>query len=291
MQLELGKGYDCDGIKPWTVLRKDSRDWQRQRKQLIAEHQLDDRGGRPDTAIYKGKNTKTHQRISGGASVFDPVLSRCMTAWYTPRGGSIIDPFAGGATRGVIAHSMGREYHGVDLMEEQIRYNQQHYQEPHWHHGDAYEYLQGIPDGTHDAALTCPPYWNLERYTDDPRDLSTMSLDGFLEAHTRIIAETARTLRENSFAVWVIGDKRDKHGHLAGLPWHTAQAFRNAGMPMVNDHILVTPVGSKFWTLGRTFRATRSATRLHQYVLVFVKGDRREATRRITSQEAPHATT
>lgn len=282
MRLELGKGYDCDGIKPWTVLRKDSKDWQRQRKQLIEEHHLDDRGGRPDAAIYTGKKTKSHQRISGGASVFDPALARCLTAWYTPPGGTIIDPFAGGPTRGVIAHSLDRNYHGIDLMADQVDYNRTHHQGPHWQHGDALETLHTMPDGHYDAALTCPPYWDLERYSDDPRDLSNMDKIEFLHTHAQIIQETARVLKNDSFATWIIGDKRDKHGHLAKLPWHTIEAFNNAGMPLVNDHILVTPVGSKFWTLGRTFRATRTATRLHQYVLVFVKGDRRKATNKIT---------
>lgn len=289
MQLELGKGYDCDGIKPWTVLRKDSKDWQRQRKQLIEQHALDDRGGRPDAAIYTGAKTKSHQRISGGASVFDPALAQCLTAWYTPPGGTIIDPFAGGPTRGVIAHSLGRNYMGIDLMQSQVEYNHTHHKGPQWRHGDALTALRSLPDASFDAALTCPPYWDLERYSDDPRDLSTMGKAEFLDTHAKIITETARVLKEDSFAVWIIGDKRDKHGHLAGLPWHTIEAFEQAGMPLVNDHILVTPVGSKFWTLGRTFRATRTATRLHQYVLVFIKGDRREATTKIT--EATNADT
>lgn len=282
MQQELIKGYDCDGVKPWTVLRKDSKTWQDQRKALIAEHHLDDRAGRPDVAIYSGAKTKTHQRISGGASVFDPLLAKTLTAWYTPAGGKIIDPFAGGPTRGVIAHSMSRDYTGVDLMADQVDRNREDHPGPVWIHGAAQDIIPTLDACSFDAALTCPPYWNLEQYTDDPRDLSTMTLDQFQEVHSSIIRETARILADNSFAVWIIGDKRDNHGHLAGLPWHTIAAFADAGMPLVNDHILVTPIGSKFWTIGRTFRATRSASRTHQYILVFVKGDRREATRKIT---------
>lgn len=281
-QLTLGKGYDADGIKPWTVLRKDSREWQRQRKELIATHQLDDTAGRPGAAIYTGAKTKSHQRISGGASVFDPVLARILTAWYTPPAGHIIDPFAGGPTRGVIAHAEGRRYTGIDLLDSQVEYNRAHHEGPTWVHGAAQHTLAQFPDEHFDAALTCPPYWDLERYSDDAADLSTMGLAEFTSTHRTIIRETVRVLRPDTFAVWVIGDKRDAQGHLAGLPWSTITAFTDAGMHLVNDHVLVTPVGSKFWTLGRVFRATRSATRLHQYVLVFVKGDRRAATRRIT---------
>lgn len=231
--------------------------------------------------IYSGAKTKTHQRISGGGSTFDPVLAEALIRWYTPPGGKIIDPFAGGPTRGVIAHREGRGYVGIDLLSEQIQHNRQH-KGPEYVLGDSVEELSKIPCDSFDAAFTCPPYWDLERYSNNPRDLSTMELDEFLDTHEHIISETARVLKENSFGVWVIGDKRDRHGALAGLPWHTIQGFKKAGMSLVNDHILVTPVGSKFWTLGRTFRATRSATRTHQYVLVFCKGDRRRATKKIT---------
>lgn len=285
-QPELRLGYDMSGVKPWTVLRQDSTAWQERKKQLTAQYRLDDRAGRPDATIYHGAKTKTHQRISGGGSSFDPVLAEAMIRWYTPPGGLVIDPFAGGPTRGVIADACGRHYHGIDLMQGQIDANRRSHPGPVWECGDAASVLPGLPEESADAAFTCPPYWDLERYSDDQADLSTMTLDQFLDAHASIIAATARCLRQDTFAVWVIGDKRDAHGHLAGLPWHTIDAFRDAGMPLVNDHILVTPIGSRFWTLGRTFRQTRTASRLHQYVLVFVKGDRRAATSKITREAA-----
>lgn len=280
--LTLDKGYDLAGVKPWTVLRQDQKAWQERKKHLISALDLDDRGGR-DATIYSGAKTKTHQRISGGGSAFDPVLAETMIRWYSPHGGSVLDPFAGGPTRGVVAHTCGREYHGVDLLESQVDYNRAHHSGPVWHAGDAAQVVPML--GGFDAAFTCPPYWDLERYSDHPDDLSTMSLDQYQAAHADIIGKTADALNDDTFAVWVIGDKRDSRGHLARLPHHTITSFVDAGMSLINDHILVTPIGSKFWTLGRTFRATRSATRTHQYVLVFVKGDRRRAAQKIREAE------
>lgn len=286
-ELALEKGYSVHGIKPWTVLRADSRDWQTRKRWWLAQG-LDDRAGRPDAVIYSGAKTKTHQRISGGGSTFDPVLAEVLVSWYSPRGGTILDPLAGGPTRGIVAATLDRHYTGIDLMESQIAANKAAWQAwPHqtgtaeWAHGDARDILPGLT-GPYNYAYSCPPYWRLERYSDDPRDLSAMTLDDFHSAHTTIIHATIALLTDDAFCTWVIGDLRDDTGHLAQLPWRTIEAFGAAGARLVNDQILVTPVGSKYWTLGRTFRATRSCTRLHQYVLTFCKGDRRKAAAKIT---------
>lgn len=125
---------------------------------------------------------------------------------------------------------------------------------------------------------TCPPYWNLERYSDDPSDLSTMPLADFLKAQGEIIAQAVARLRPNRFAVWVIGDVRDADGFFVNLPGLTVEAFEAAGARFYNDAILVTAVGSLPIRVGRQFTAARKLGRTHQNVLVFCKGDPRKAT-------------
>jgi hypothetical protein len=50
-----------------------------------------------------------------GTSVFDPVLCELIYKWFAPERGLVLDPFAGGSVRGILAAHMGREYTGVDL--------------------------------------------------------------------------------------------------------------------------------------------------------------------------------
>lgn len=285
-------GYDVHGVKPWSVLRSDLRAWQ-DRKHWWKDQGLDDRAGRPDATIFHGLKTRTHQRISGGGSTFDPVLAEALITWYSPQGGRILDPTAGGPTRGVVAGTLGRNYHGIDLLPAQVDANRAAWQAwPHhtgadvsWECGDALGALQDTPASAYDYALTCPPYWRLERYSDDPRDLSTMTLDRFHAAHTAIIAATMRALRPDTFATWVIGDLRGDDGAMVGLPTATIAAFQDAGAHLINDQILVTPIGSLYWTMGRKWRPTRAQSRTHQYVLTFVKGDRRTAAERINDAQ------
>ena len=58
-----------------------------------------------------------------GTSVFDPVLCELVYRWFSAPGHLVLDPFAGGSVRGIVAAATGRAYAGVDLRAEQIEAN------------------------------------------------------------------------------------------------------------------------------------------------------------------------
>jgi DNA modification methylase len=58
-----------------------------------------------------------------GTSIFDPVLCELAYSWFSPKGGIVLDPFAGGSVRGIVASKLGRQYIGVDLRAEQVAAN------------------------------------------------------------------------------------------------------------------------------------------------------------------------
>lgn len=149
---------------------------------------------------------------------------------------------------------------------------------PRWVTGDSREADDLLPKGeTYDLVFSCPPYADLEVYSDDPADLSAMPYDDFLEAYRQIIATACARLRDDRFAVWVIGEVRDRRGEYRGLVPDTIAAFRDAGLSFYNEAILVTPVGSLPIRAGRQFSAGRKMGKTHQNVLVFCKGDPRAA--------------
>ena len=43
--------------------------------------------------------------------------------WFSPAGGTVLDPFAGGVARGAVAAATGRRYVGVELRAEQVEAN------------------------------------------------------------------------------------------------------------------------------------------------------------------------
>lgn len=152
---------------------------------------------------------------------------------------------------------------------------------PEWVEGESTEELREMDAASYDLAFGCPPYYDLEKYSDDPRDLSNLSRAEF-DAQMRLnIAEVARVLKPDSYAVWVVGSVRDKRGYILDMRRCMTEACEAAGLRLVNDAVLLTPIGSAAVRAAKSFKGMRSLTRVHQEVLVYVKGDRRRAVARV----------
>ena len=219
-----------------------------------------------------------------GTSIFDPVLCELSYRWFCPPGGQIIDPFAGGSVRGIVASKLGRRYFGSELRAEQVEANRAQAAAicddpmPEWHIGDSREIVAHAGGIEGDFLFSCPPYADLEVYSDDPADLSTLGYEEFREAYFQIVAESAKLLRDDRFACFVVGEVRGKNGAYYGFVPDTIEAFRRAGLAYYNEAILVTAAGSLPIRAGKQFEATRKFGKTHQNVLVFVKGDPKKAT-------------
>jgi DNA modification methylase len=215
-----------------------------------------------------------------GTSIFDPVLCEIAYRWFSPPGGKVLDPFAGGSVRGIVAALLGRQYTGIDLSEAQIAANREQWEEiegdwpnPSWIIGDARE-VNEIAAAEYDFVFSCPPYFDLEIYGDDAADLSNMADYGrFLLAYRQIIGDCVSMLKPDAFACFVVGDIRDRAGFYRNFVSDTISAFQDAGAGLYNDAVLITAVGSLPIRAGRVFVAGRKLGKTHQNVLIFYKGD------------------
>lgn len=232
-------------------------------------------------ALTEGEEGEVSE--ASGTSIFDPVLCELVYRWFSPPEGEVLDPFAGGSVRGIVAAKLGRNYSGLDLRPEQVQANQAQANTivperlPRWEVGDAKDVDIHL-HGEYDLLFSCPPYFNLERYSDDERDLSTMRPENFLVAYRAIIAKAVGMLRPDRFAAFVVGDVRAKDGPYLNFIGETVRAFEDAGAKLYNEAILVTAVGSLPLRVVRQFEVGRKLGKTHQNVLVFVKGDWRAAT-------------
>lgn len=289
---------DKFGVPPFSVLDRRGGEWQ-DRKRQWGRLGIQSEIGR-DSIVNRlniGDNGLALMLRSGakgmgvpladGISVFDPVLCELAYRWHTLPGDRILDPFAGGSVRGIVASTLARWYVGVDLRGEQIEANeaQAHLGSdiaPRWIQGDSVRLSDHLdPADEFDLVFSCPPYADLEVYSDNPRDLSRMPYEEFRDAHARIIAAATARLRNDRFAAWVISDVRDKKGAYRGLVVDTIRAFEAAGLSFHNDAVLLDLVGTAAVRAERPFRATRKLTRVHQHLLIFVKGDAKRAATRL----------
>jgi DNA modification methylase len=227
-----------------------------------------------------------------GTSVFDPVLAELAYRWFTAEDDLILDPFAGGSVRGIMAAYLRRRYLGIDLSAEQVDANREQARDlldaeqptPQWIEGDSATVVPELDASTRaDFVFSCPPYFDLEEYSDDERDLSAMGWEEFLRAYRAIVAASIDRLADDRFACFVVGEVRgnDARGAYRNLVGETVRAFEDAGARYYNEAILVTMPGSIAIRTGRPFERGRKIAKTHQNVLVFVKGDAYVATERL----------
>jgi len=127
-------------------------------------------------------------------SIFDPALAEIIYSWFCEPLGKILDPFAGGSVRGIVANYMGYKYTGIDLRKEQINSNRRQSlnilpinNQPIWIVGDSNIILNNKSLGEFDLIFSCPPYFDLEKYSNLPNDLSNMNYTNFIITYKSII--------------------------------------------------------------------------------------------------------
>lgn len=148
---------------------------------------------------------------------------------------------------------------------------------PEWRVGDSRTIDVICVGAEADFLLSCPPYADLEVYSEDPADLSTMEYDAFVAAYREIIAKSCALLKPDRFAAFVVGDIRDKKGRYRNFVGDTINAFLDAGLHLWNDAILINAVGSLALRCAKPFLQSRKLGHSHQNVLIFAKGDGFEA--------------
>lgn len=156
-----------------------------------------------------------------------------------------------------------------------------------WVLGDSLN-LNSLVGGKFDFIFSCPPYGDLEVYSDDARDISYMDYEAFLKTYFTIIDRAVAKLNNNRFACFVVGDFRDGEGFYREFISHTITAFRRSGARLYNDGFIINSYTSLPMRTRRPFERARKLGKAHQNVLVFCKGDPVLATAWINEADAKH---
>ena len=286
---------DRYGWPPFSVLNTISHDWQRRKDEWEVLFQ-DSTVGR-DVKRYNATPTNTFSARGANAkkaesvSEFDPYLAELMYRWFSTENAKILDPFAGGCVRGVVASVLGRKYTGIDLSLKQVEANRTQYSQLQdrytnlagtalWVPGDAEEVLDRTEDNYFDMVFTCPPYYNLEQYTKDPADLSRLpTYTEFLHKYSSILYKATQKLMDNAFFVIVVSEVRAEcrgveNSQYLGLVPDTIHILRDkCSLHYYNELILYNNLGSLPIRAPKQFDRTRKIGRCHQNILVFYKGN------------------
>ena len=272
-------------VTPFSILDTRTKEWKSRKDWWITHHGIQSELGREETL------SKTRFWETDGVSVFDPYLCELMYDWFVPKGGKILDPFAGGSVRGIVATEMGFEYTGIDLSEKQILANRKQSDKPNWIVGDSKKMVFGLDD-KFDFVFTCPPYYDLEVYSDTKGDLSNMSELDFDETLESILYQSTIKLKDNRFFGIVVSEVREPSvtgkystGKYRGLVRKTIEMCEKHGLEFYNDLILYNSQHQASRVAKTYFNRNRKIASVHQNVLIFVKGNPDLATIEIEGGE------
>ena len=268
---------------PFTILSSKGGEWQKRKKAWLGIGIKSEIGRNAEcnptfnSVLDENGLNKYGRKPMTGISIFDPVLCEVMYHWFCLKGGRILDPFAGGSVRGVVANYLGYKYTGIDIRPEQIESNYEqannifkdNHNKPEWICGDSDKVLDVIDD-KFDMIFTCPPYTDLEVYSDLEGDISNMDYDDFMTAYRSIIKKSCDKLKSGGYAVFIVGEVRDKQGNYIGFIPDTINSFRDIGMNYYNEAVLETPLGTAMLRASNTMK-NKKLVKVHQNILVFKK--------------------
>lgn len=290
---------------PFSILDTTSANWIRRRKLWMATG-IRSEVGRGGTLTFNGdigkdmdtyRHKKGTKKIKGkiaaeclptslgdkygrkegvGTSIYDPALCEVVYHWFVPDGGRILDPFAGGSVRGIVANKLGFHYTGIEIRPEQIESNNIQGKDilgdkcPKWICGDSLIVLDIFDNEIFDAIHSCPPYVDLEVYSDLPGDISNLEYKEFMVVYREIIKKAVSKLKIGGYIIWTVGEVRNKKGHYHGFVRDTQIAFEDVGCKFYNDIILKNAIGTATVRANNSMKNAK-VVKIHQNVLVFVK--------------------
>lgn len=217
--------------------------------------------------------------LSAGVSLFDPVLAEIICKWFTPhKGATIFDCFAGDTQKGLVFGTCGYTFKGVELRQEQVDINNEVIADRglpiSYVCDDGQNVANHFDPESQDFFFSCPPYFDLERYSDLPNDASNQgTYEEFIGIISNAFKAAYACLKPNRFAVVVLGDVRSKsNGVYYDFGGDVKRIFRECGAHLYNEIILIETAASVALR-AKKYMESRKVAKMHQLVLVFFKGD------------------
>ncbi len=221
------------------------------------------------------KERAASKALSAGVSLLDPVMAELVCRWFGLERCKSFDCFAGDSVFGYVSAHLGNEFVGIELRPEQAQLNNERTEgmAARYICDDGQNVAQHIDVGSQDLLFSCPPYFNIEHYSNLENDASNQkSYDDFIQILRNAFTAAIGCLKENRFAVIVVGDVRDKStGFYYDFCGDIKRIFKEGGMSLYNELILIETAASTAMRAGR-YMESRKVAKMHQNILVFYKG-------------------
>lgn len=208
-----------------------------------------------------------------GMSEFSSEVCEFILRYWSMKNSIVVDPFAGRATRAIISEKLGRKYYGYEISPLTYNRSLSHYKKvgvnPVLHLSDGCK-LESTKDEIAHLVLTCPPYFNIEKYEEVENQLSDCdNYETFLGKITECVGNIKRVLKPGGFCCWVCADWRDSKG-FRQFSNDSINIFKSVGM-IPHDTVIIKN-NSPFAALQAGKCASKRITsKTHEFILVFRK--------------------
>lgn len=240
-----------------------------------------------------GARDKTGPHLGDYWGNFVPQVPNQILRRFTKRGEIVVDPFSGMGTTLIECRHLGRHGIGVELNPAVARRSEERIaQAPNPYGistavlvGDAtqpetrervFTELKGLGPSQAHGLILHPPYHDIIKFSDDPRDLcNAPSLEDFLEMFRRAAQNAWDLLQKGRFMALVIGDKYTQ-GQWVPLGYECMRVCRAMGFAL--KAINIKDIQGNERGKGKSenlwkYRALKEGFYLfkHEYIMIFQK--------------------
>ncbi len=263
-------------IPPASILDARSGKWQARKRAW--QDLIGDAGQSRDSVLqFSDSILKSY---NANVSILDAVLAELICKWFTPTlpdyKVKTCDPFAGDSVFGYVSGKLGAEFTGIELRQEQVDLNNMRGQEVGARYicDDGQNIAQHLAPESQDLFFSCPPYFDLEKYSADPKDASNQaSYADFIKIIENAFSAACSCLKKNRFAAIVMSNVRNHtDGAYYDICGDIIRIMQKQGLILYNEFILMGVMGTAPMRARRNMQ-TRKNIRVHQEVLIFYKGD------------------
>jgi len=238
-----------------------------------------------DIKSYDYNAEKTHENFikSGRGSFlskFNSEYAKRIIEMWSKKGDGIVDPFAGRSSRPLVSTLLERNYVGFDVIKDNLQEAEEQYNilknerslgKLKLIHKSSEHIDEFLPEGVADMVMTCPPYYNIEKYESVDGQLTDIkTYEEFLETYKIILEKSIKILKPSCFFVVVLANFRID-GKLYDFCSDTKNILKEH--LKFHDEIILEMSPAKRHALYTQAIVNLNCLKTHEYCLVFRKKD------------------
>ena len=216
-------------------------------------------------------------------SKFNSEYAKRIIEMWSKKGDGIIDPFAGRSSRPLVSTLLERNYVGFDVLKENLDEANEQYDvlkkersmgKLKLIHKSSEHIDEFLPEGVADMVMTCPPYYNIEKYESADGQLTDIkTYEDFLKTYEVILEKTSKVLKPSCFFVVVLANFRID-GKLYDFSSDTKDILKKH--LKFHDEIILEMSPAKRHALYSQAITNLNCLKTHEYCLVFRKENNKE---------------